>query len=90
MYVTNSFRGSSLLNGIVIVLAAFLICFAVTVFNTCEEMKSNKETEDTALTIARETGENATVIIKTADGNVYEFCGKDYDIADDHVTIFFE
>jgi hypothetical protein len=51
MYVTNSFRGSSLLNGIVIVLVAFLICFAVMVFNTCEEMKSNKETEDTAIAI---------------------------------------
>lgn len=90
MYVTSSFRGSSLLNGVVIVLAAFLICFAVIVFNTCEEMKSNKETEDTAITVARETKENATVIIRTADGNVYEFCGDDYDIADNRVTVFFE
>lgn len=89
MYVTNSFRGSSLLNGIVIVLAAFLICFAAIVFNTCEEMKSNKETEDTAITIARKTKENVTVIIRAADGNVYEFCGDDYDIADNRVTVFF-
>lgn len=54
MYVTNSFRGSSLLNGVIIVLVAFLICFAVTVFNTCEEMKSNKETKDTAIAIVIE------------------------------------
>lgn len=90
MYVTNSFRGSSFLNGTVIVLVAFLICFAAMVFNTCEEMKSNKETEDTAITIARETEENATVIIRTADGNVYQFNGNDYDIADNRVTVFFE
>ena len=90
MYVTNSFRGSSLLNGVVIVLVAFLISLAVAVFNECEEMKSNKETEDTAITIAKETEANATVIIRTADGNVYEFSGNDYDIADNRVTVFFE
>lgn len=90
MYVTNSFRGSSLLNGVVIVLVVFLISLAVAVFNTYEEMKSNKETEDTAITVARETEENATVIIRTADGNVYEFNGNEYDIADNRVTVFFE
>lgn len=90
MYVINSFRGSSLLNGVVIVLVVFLISLAVAVFNTCEEMKSNKETEDTAIAIARETEENATVIIRTADGNVYEFNGDEYDIADNRVTVFFE
>ena len=90
MYVTNSFRGSSLFNGVVVIVVVFLVSFAVAVFNACEEKKSNKETEDTAITIVRETEENATVIIRTEDGNVYEFSGNDYDIADNRVTVFFE
>lgn len=87
MYVAN-LRGSSLVNGIVIVLVVFLISLAVAVFNACEEKKNNNE--DTAVTIAKETEESATVIIRTADGNVYEFSGNDYDIADNRVTVFFE
>lgn len=63
MYVTNSLKGSSLVNGVVIVLVVFLIFFAVEVFNTCEEMKNNKETEDTAIAIVRETEENAAVTV---------------------------
>lgn len=89
MYVTN-LRGSSLVNGIVIVLVVFLISLAVAVFNACEEKKSSKETEDTAIAMARETEENATVIVRTGDGNVYEFSGNDYDIADNRITVFFE
>jgi len=89
MYVAN-LRGSSLVNGIVIVLVVFLISLAVAVFNACEEKKNNKETEDTAIALARANEENATVIIRTADGNVYEFSGNDYDIADNRVTVFFE
>ena len=89
MYVAN-LRGSSLVNGVVIVLVVFLISLAVAVFNACEEKKNSNETGDTAIAIARETKENATVIVRTADGNVYEFSGNDYDIADNRVTVFFE
>ena len=51
------------------------------------EKDNNK---NAVITVARETEENATVIIRTADGNVYEFNGNDYDIADNRVTVFFE
>jgi len=43
---------------------------------------------DNSVIIPAETG--ARVIIQYADGNVYEFIGNDYDIADNRVTVYFD
>lgn len=68
---------------------AIIAALATTICNVYE-MKNNNENENAVIAVARETEENATIIIRTADGNVYEFCGNDYDIADNRVTVFFE
>lgn len=68
---------------------AIIAALATTICNVYE-MKNNNENENAVIAVARKTEENATVIIRTADGNVYEFCGNDYDIADNRVTVFFE
>lgn len=68
---------------------AIIAALATTICNVYE-MKNNNENENAVIAVARETEENATVIIRTADGNVYEFSGDNYKIANDHVTVFFE
>lgn len=43
---------------------------------------------ENSVIIPAETG--ARVIIQYPDGNVYEFIGNDYDIADNRVTVYFD
>jgi hypothetical protein len=70
----------------VILIVGNILLWGISIGKNIEKDKN----ENMAITIARETEENATVIIRTADGNVYEFRGNDYDIADNRVTVFFE
>lgn len=74
----------------VVLIVGNILVFGIKIGRDIEEDKHNNTNENAAIAIARETEENATVIIRTADGNVYEFCGNDYDIADNRVTVFFE
>lgn len=59
----------------------------------CEEIEHNDgigeeiELGDTS-EIPLETG--ARVIIECPNGNVYEFLGEEYDIADNRITVYFE
>lgn len=60
--------------------------------------KSETDTIDTTITettitdncVAVPFGTGARVIVQYPDGNVYEFIGSDYDIADNRITIFFD
>ena len=72
----------------VILIVCNILVLGIKIGRDIEESKHTNE--DAVITVARETEENATVIIRTADGNVYEFNGNDYDIADNRVTVFFE
>lgn len=74
----------------VVLIVGNILVFGIKIGRDIEESKHNNINENAVITVARETEENATVIIRTADGNVYEFCGNDYDIADNRVTVFFE
>lgn len=74
----------------VILIVGNILLWGISIGRDIEENKHNNTNENAVVTVARETEENATVIIRTADGNVYEFCGNDYDIADNRVTVFFE
>jgi hypothetical protein len=67
-----------------------ILLLGIKIGRDIEESKHTNINENAAITIARETEENATVIIRTEDGNVYEFSGNNYDIADNRVTVFFE
>lgn len=70
----------------VILIVGNILLWGISIGKNVEKNKN----ENAVITVARETEENATVIIRTADGNVYEFSGNDYDIADNRVTVFFE
>jgi hypothetical protein len=70
----------------VILIVGNILLWGISIGKNVEKNKN----ENAVITVARETEENATVIIRTADGNVYEFNGNDYDIADNRVTVFFE
>lgn len=72
----------------VILIVCNILVLGIKIGRDIEESKYTNE--NAVITVARETEENATVIIRTADGNVYEFNGNDYDIADNRVTVFFE
>ena len=72
----------------VILIVCNILVLGIKIGRDIEESKHTNE--NAVITVARETEENATVIIRTADGNVYEFNGNDYDIADNRVTVFFE
>lgn len=74
----------------VILIIGNILLWGISIGRDIEESKHKNRNENAVITVARETEENATVIIRTADGNVYEFCGDDYDIADNRVTVFFE
>ena len=74
----------------VILIIGNILLWGIKIGKDIEESKHKNGNENAAITVAKETEENATVIIRTADGNVYEFCGDDYDIADNRVTVFFE
>ena len=72
----------------VILITLNILVLGIKIGRDIEESKHTNE--DAVITVAKANEENATVIIRTADGNVYEFCGNDYDIADNRVTVFFE
>ena len=74
----------------VILIVGNILLQGISIGKDIEEGKHKNGNENAAITVAKETEENATVIIRTADGNVYQFNGNDYDIADNRVTVFFE
>lgn len=74
----------------VVLIVGNILLFGIKIGRDIEESKHNNTNENAVITVAKETEENATVIIKTANGNVYEFNGNEYDIADNRVTVFFE
>ena len=74
----------------VVLIVGNILLFGIKIGRDIEESKHTNINENAVTTVAKETEENATVIIRTADGNVYEFNGNDYDIADNRVTVFFE
>lgn len=69
-----------------IIIATAILAAAATLvgFTTKRE---TEVTEDSVI-IPAETG--ARVIIQYPDGNVYEFIGNNYDIADNRVTVYFD
>lgn len=69
---------------IIIATAILAAAAALVGFTTRRE---TEVTEDFVI-IPAETG--ARVIIQYPDGNVYEFIGNDYEIADNRVTVFFD
>ena len=69
---------------IIIATAILTAAAALVGFTTRHE---TEVTEDSVI-IPVETG--ARVIIQYPDGNVYEFIGNDYEIADNRVTVFFD
>lgn len=74
----------------VILIVGNILLWGISIGRDIEESKHKNGNENAVITVAKETEENATVIIRTADGNVYQFNGNDYDIADNRVTVFFE
>ena len=74
----------------VVLIVGNILVFGIKIGRDIEESKHTNINENAVITVARETEENATVIIRTAGGNVYEFNGNEYDIADNRVTVFFE
>lgn len=48
------------------------------------------ETTITDNCVAVPFGTGARVIVQYPDGNIYEFIGSDYDIADNRITVFFD
>ena len=74
----------------VVLIVGNILVFGIKIGRDIEESKHTNINENAVITVARETEENATVIIRTADGNIYEFNGNEYDIADNRVTVFFE
>lgn len=74
----------------VVLIVGNILVFGIKIGRDIEESKHTNINKNAVITVARETEENATVIIRTADGNVYEFNGNKYDIADNRVTVFFE
>lgn len=69
----------------IIIATAILVAAATLVGFTTK--RETEITEDSVI-IPAETG--ARVIIQYPDGNVYEFIGNDYDIADNRVTVYFD
>ena len=66
-----------------------ILLLGIKIGRDIEESKHNNTNENAVITVARETEENATVVVRTENGNVYEFCGDNYEIADNHITVFF-
>lgn len=56
-------------------------------FNLIKNFYTKDERTDAIFAVAEQ---GATVIVEYPDGNVYEFYGEDFEIADNRITVFFE
>lgn len=75
---------------IVIALAAMAVLAANGFMEKSEADTTITETTITGNCVAVPFGTGARVIVQYPDGNIYEFIGSDYDIADNRITVFFD